>query len=195
MRAKQTYLKGKSVFIVSIVSITITCLTIYYTGQNFNRSLSDNLYLSLVIIASALFIFMTTGLYKGIGIEDNFPKYKNFKTGDLISGSGSLPEIPIGEVGDGIGGIIISILLWVVMTIVFFVLLILLEALFWISLFIILSMIYWVFFRALKVVFSKSKITKGNIINSLRYSFLYTITYTGWLFAIAYFTQEHTQIL
>ncbi|MGS2765147.1 hypothetical protein [Sinomicrobium sp. M5D2P9] len=52
LKAKQTYLKGKSVFVVSLIVIGITILTIYLTGVNYNRSLTSNLYLSLGIIAT-----------------------------------------------------------------------------------------------------------------------------------------------
>ncbi|UGU17969.1 hypothetical protein LS482_08815 [Sinomicrobium kalidii] len=77
-------MKGKSVFVVSLIVIGITILTVYLTGINYNRSLTSNLYLSLGIIATTLFLFMTYGLYKGIGLIDNFPKFRNFKKGDII---------------------------------------------------------------------------------------------------------------
>ncbi len=189
MKANKTYLKGKSVFIVSLLVIGITILTIYLTSENYNRTISANLYLSLSVIGISLFLFMTYGLYKGIGITDNFPKFKNFKTGDIISQSGTIPDMPSVDVGDGIGGLIMSVLLWIGMTIMFFVLLILLEAVFWISIFIILAMLYWVFFRALKFVFSKSTETKGDIGNSTIYSLTYTVLYLGWIFGIVYLTE------
>ncbi len=132
---------------------------------------------------------MTYGLYKGIGLTDNFPKFKEFKTGDLIAQSGTIPDLPSLEVGDGIGGLIMSILLWIGMTILIFVLLILLEAFFWISIFIILAMLYWVFFRALRLVFSKSTNTKGDIGMSVIYSLSYTVLYLGWIFGIVYLTE------
>ena len=189
MKAKQTYLKGKSVFTVSLLVIGITILTVYLTGENYNRTVTSNLYLSLSIIGTALFIFMSYGLYKGIGITDNFPKFKEFKTGEIIANSGVSPDLPSIEVGDGIGGLIMSILLWIGMTIIIFVLLVLLEAFFWVSIFIILAMLYWVFFRALKFVFSKSKDSKGDIGISAIYSLSYTVLYLGWIFGIIYLTE------
>jgi len=189
LKAKQTYLKGKSVFIVSLLVIGITILTVYLTGENYSRTVTSNLYLSLSIIGTALFLFMTYGLYKGVGLTDNFPKFREFKTGDLIAQPGTTPDLPSIEVGDGIGGLIISILLWIGMTILIFVLLILLEAFFWISIFIILAMLYWVFFRALKFVFSKSTETKGDIGISAIYSLVYTVMYLGWIFGIVYLTE------
>lgn len=147
MKGKQTGLKGKSVFTVSLLVISITILTVYLTGENYNRNVTSNLYLSLLIIGTALFLFMSYGLYKGIGLRDNFPKFKEFKTGESISNSATVPDLPSVEVGNGIEGLIISIILWIGMTILMFVLLILLEAFFWVSIFIILTMLYWVFFE------------------------------------------------
>lgn len=186
MKAKQTYLKGKSIFKVSLVVIVITITTVYLTGENYNRTITSNLYLSLFVIGTALFLFITYGLYKGIGLTDNFPKFREFKTGEWIANSGNGANLPSIEVGDGISGVIMSILLWIAMTIILFVLLILIEAVFWISIFIILTMLYWVFFRALKFVFSKSKDTKGDIGISAIYSLGYTTLYLGWIFGIVY---------
>ena len=193
MKAKETYLKGKSVFIISLIVIGITILTVYLAGINYNRSVSSNLYLSLGIIGICLFIFMTYGLYKGAGLVDDFPKYRSFKSGDLFSSTGELPDIPSVEVGDGIEGIVLSvvlsIILWIAMTIFLVIVLIMLEAIFWFSLFVILTMIYWVFFRALKLVFSKVNETRENIGKSILYSLGYTILFTGWIFGIAYLVE------
>jgi len=189
LKIKQNYLKGKSVFIVSLLVIGITILTVYLTGINYNRSLTSNLYLSLGIIATALFLFMTYGLYTGIGLIDNFPKFRNFKSGDFIANSGTGPNMDLPAVGDGIGGLILSILLWIGMSILFVILLIVLEAVFWFSLFIILAMLYWIFFRALKFVFNKSKDTKGDIGISAVYSLTYTLLYVGWISGIVYLTE------
>lgn len=191
MKAKQTYLKGKSVFQVSLLVILITILTVYLTGENYNRTITGNLYLSLLVIGTALFLFMTYGLFRGIGLKDDFPKFENFKSGNIIKSSGDIPnlELPSVSVGDGIGGLILSIFLWIGITIIFFLLLILLEAVFWVSIFIILTMLYWVFFRALKFVFSKSKETKGNLGISAVYSMAYTALYLGWIFGIVYLTE------
>lgn len=189
MKAKKTYLKGKSVFVVSLLVVVITVITVSLTGENYNRSLTSNLYLSLTIIGFFLFVFMTYGLYKGIGLKDNFPKFRDFKSGDIITQSGTVPDLPSVEIGDGIGGLIMSILLWIGMTLLIFLLLILLEAIFWVSIFIILAMLYWVFFRALKFVFRKSVDTKGDIGVSTIYSLAYTVLYLGWIFGIVYLMQ------
>jgi len=189
LKVKQKYLKGKSVFIVSLLAIGITILTIYITGVHYNRSITSNLYLSLSVIGCALFLFMAYGLYTGIGLSDDFPKFKNFRTGELIAQSGTAPDLPNIQVGDGIGGFIVSILLWIAMTILAFALLILLEVVFWFSIFIILAMLYWGFFRALKLVFRKSIDTKGKLGMSIAYAISYSFLYVGWIFALVYLSE------
>lgn len=191
MKAKQTYLKGKSVFTVSLLVIGITVLTVYLTGENYNRTVTSNLYLSLGIIGTVLFLFMTYGLYYDIRLTNNFPRFKKFKTGNFITSSGTMPDfdMPSIDVGDGVVGIVISILLWIGMAILFLVLLIILEAIFWISIFILIAMLYWVFFRALRFVFSKSQETKRDIGISAIYSLTYTILYLGWIFGIVYLSE------
>ena len=189
MNVKKNYLKGKSVFYVSLVVITVTSLTVYLTGINYNRTITSNLYLSLAIIGTTLFLFMTYGLYKGIGLKDNFPSFKPFKEGRYISDIGFSGDLPNLDIVDGIAGLLVSILLWIAMTIALALLLLLLEALVWLSLFIVLAMLYWVFFRALKLVFSKVKTTKGDLTLSLLYSISYTALYLGWIFGIVYVTQ------
>ncbi|MGJ8667670.1 MAG: hypothetical protein ACSHW7_14970 [Patiriisocius sp.] len=186
MNPQQTYLNGKSVFIVSSLVIAVTIITVYLTGVNYNRSLTSNLYLSLSIIGFTLFVFMTFGLYKGLGLKDDFPKYKEFESGALLGNASPSSETPSIDIADGIGGIITSILLWIGMTIAIILLSVLLEVIFWFSLFILLTMLYWVFFRALKFVFSKSIITKGDIGISLIYAITFTSLYLGWLFVLVY---------
>ncbi len=189
MKIKQPYFKGKSVFIVSLIVIVVTILTVYFTGINYNRSITNNFYISLVILATALFSFVTYGLYMGIDLIDNFPKIKSFKPKAILSESSPSIDTPFVEVGDGIGGIIVSIVLWIVMSIVFVLLLALLEVVFWFSLFIILGMLYWLFFRALKLVFNKSNETKGSIQRAIFYALSYTTMYVGWLFGIVYLVE------
>ena len=190
MKASKTYLKGKSIFIVSAIVIAVTALTVYVTGINYHRSINDNFLISLTIISVVLFVFMTYGLFKGIGLVNDFPKFKKFKSGEMI-------DIPLGEnsvsnvdTGDGIEGILFSIVSWILLTILFVVFLIVLEAVLWLSIFIILAMLYWVFFRALKLVFNRAEITKGNLLKSTAYALGYTLLYTSWIFGIVFIAES-----
>ncbi len=191
MKPKKTYLNGQSVFIVSLLVVGVTLLTVYLTGINYNRSINTNLYLSLGIIGISLLLFLTYGLYKGVEIIDNFPKFRGYTTGDYIPTAGEIPDMDMPTVSsdDGFSGLIVSILLWIVMSVLFFLLLIILEAVFWVSIFIILAMLYWIFFRALRLVFSKATETEGDIGISAIYAFAYTVLYLGWIFGIVYLAE------
>ena len=129
---------------------------------------------------------MLYGLYKGVGLVDDFPKIENYKAKTPMFESGNIPTAPSMDVGDGIGGLLLSILLWIGVTILITILLVLFEAVLWLSIFIILAMLYWVFFRALKLVFSKSADTKGDLGISALYAIGYTSIYVGWIFALVY---------
>lgn len=190
MKPSKTYLKGKSVFSISLIVVMLTALTIYLTGFHYHRSITANFYISLGIIATTLFLFLTYGLYTGIDIEDNYPKLKGFEfkkkmSEGIMSGNTSGFDF---EIGEGIGGIIISIVLWVLFSIVFIFLLIVLETILWFSVALILAMLYWVFFRAMRLVFSKATHTQNNIGLAVMYAFGYTFLYIGWMYIIVYTT-------
>ena len=183
MEKNRLVLKGKTVFVLALVATGLTVLTVYLTGINYNRSITSNLYLSLGLISTTLFLFLTYTLYRGTKLINNYPKFKNYKPGTIMHNV-VLPEFGI-DVGEGIGGLIFSILLWIAMTIAMIVLLFLFEALFWLSLFIIFASLYWVFARALRVVFYKARRTNGDLPASMMNALLYTVLYTAWFFGIA----------
>lgn len=185
MKETRLILKGKTIFIIALVTIGLTTLTVYITGINYNRSITSNLYISLGVIATTIFIFLTYALYKGTRLIDNYPKFKNYEPRTILDGM-ELPNIGVIDGGDGITGIIFSILLWVVVAILVVVLLIVFEAIFWLSLFTIFASLYWVFLRALKLVFYKSRKTRGDFPASVFNALAYTALYTGWLFGITF---------
>ncbi|UII26142.1 hypothetical protein LVD15_23020 [Fulvivirga maritima] len=184
MNKDMLVLKGKTVFIATLVIIGLTILTVYSSGINYNRSLSANLYISLSVISAVIFTFLSIALYKGTQLVNDYPKFKNFQPGMWFSDS-NIPEVGDIDIDEGIGGCLFSILSWIVMSIVMVVLLIVFEAIFWISLFLIFASLYWIFIRALKLAVKKSVATKGDLSASVLNSLGYTLLYTGWLFAIA----------
>jgi hypothetical protein len=177
-------LKGKTLFILAVVSIGITTITVYISGIHFNRSISDNLFISLSIIALILFIFLTFGLYRGIRLIDNFPKFRKYESGTILHGS-TPPDVNL-DGGDGIEGIILSVLFWIGMGILMIILLLVFEAVLWISLFIIFASLYWIFIRAIRLVLRQSVKTRGDLGASIFTALGYTFLYTSWLFGIAF---------
>lgn len=187
MKSKKTYLKGKSLFIVSLCVIITTVLTVYLTGFNYQRTVTDNTYLSLIVIAFALFIFMAVGLYRGVGLIDDFPKSMSFKVKEIMPDHMSSPEI---ETGHGVEGFFVSLLIWIGVAILMIIALLLFEMVIFASIAFLLASLYWVFFRAMKLVFAKASITKANLLRSTGYSLFYTVLFVGWIFLIVFATEQ-----
>ena len=183
MKENRLILNGKTIFLIALVAVVLTLLTVYLTGINYNRSITANLYISLGLISTSLFLFLTYALYRGTKLINNYPKFQNYEPGTSLHNA-TLPEFGI-DAGEGIAGLLLSILLWVAMTIAIIVLLFLFEALFWLSLFIIFASLYWVFARALRVVFYKARRTNGDFPASVVYALKYTLLYTAWFYGIA----------
>ena len=189
MKAPRTYLNGKSVFRISLIVIGLTLASVFATGDQFHRSLNQNLYLTLGIIGLSLFVFLVYGLYKGVGLKDDYPEISSYTTGDFTKEFGGIEEgigFPGSEFSGGIPDFIAALVFWIGMTLVLILLLVLVEILIWLSVFIILAILYWVFFRALRAVFSHGHQTKGNASLSAQYGLGYTALYLGWIYGIIY---------
>ncbi|MCG8386740.1 MAG: hypothetical protein MJA30_14420, partial [Cytophagales bacterium] len=72
MKENRLVLKGKTVFILALVATVLTVITVYLTGINYNRSIASNLYISLGLISTSLFLFLTYALYKGTKLVNNY---------------------------------------------------------------------------------------------------------------------------
>lgn len=187
MATRPKYLSGKYVFIISLLVLGLSVVLVYSIGLSFDKRLEAKIYTALSLIASCLFLFMTYGLYTGIGLIDDFPKFKHFKRGHFFEHiTPEKYEMPQIDTGDGIAGLFLSVILWIAMTILCLVMLLFLEVFFWFSLFVLLTMLYWVFFRAMRMVFRKSKDTQKDLGLSLLYASIYTFLYVGWLYGVVY---------
>lgn len=93
-----------------------------------------------------------------------------------------------GIVWDGIEGILVIIVGWIVMTLVIVLLYWFLCLLVWPLIIVFIAILYWVFFRALRIVFKKSGICKGNLLKSLAYGLIYTTLYSIWIYSIIFGT-------
>jgi len=176
-------LKGKTVFVIALIAIGLTFFTVYLSGINYNRSLTSNLYISLGVIATTLFVFLAFGCYKGGKIIDNYPKFQGYEPGLVLSGY-NIPSFEDAVLGEGIIGVLFSIVFWIAMAMLMVVLLLVFEAIFLLSLFVIFASLYWVFIRALKVVLYNGRRTRGDFSASITTAMIYTVFYTGWLFVI-----------
>lgn len=177
---------SKTLFIVTIVVIPLTILSIWLFGLGQHRTLFQNSILSTSILSFAFFMFLAIGLYKGIKLKDDLGKIiepetiekmtKNLEGFDL---SGDFPDLD-----DGIGGILIGILIWFFIAILLVLFITILGGFFWAMILAFIAMLYWIFFRAIRLVFKNSNKCKGDLAASALYGIGYTILYNFWIYLI-----------
>lgn len=191
MNSRKSYLSGNSVFGVSVVVIITTFIIVYFLGVNEERKLTTNFFISLSVLGFILIVFMTYGLYRGIGLSDDFPKVTKIKAGDYLSvnSAGDSIHSPMIDF-DGIEGVLVSIVFWIIATVVSIIFMLLIEFIAFYAIFIVVGILYWVYFRALKLVFNKASVTKGNIALSIGYSVFYAFLYLGWIYGVVYIVSQ-----
>ena len=176
----------KTVFTISVVVIFLTILCIWLFGLGNHRTIFENSLLSTTVLAVAFFLFLTIGLYKGIKLKDDLGKITDkirFDKGPDIKGKLDLPD-DIPDAGEGIAGVILGILAWLVFSILLILFIWLFGALLWTMILVFAAMLYWIFFRALRLVFKNSNKCKGNLTTSMAFGIGYTTLYSFWIYAL-----------
>jgi len=191
---RRRLIDSKKIFTISLISIVITILSVWFYGIGKHKTVIENSLISTSILSIAFFLFIAISLYNGTKLKDGLGKLTdkfdskklNFlKEMNADGGFGhSMPEI-----GEGIGGIIMSIILWLLATIIISYLFFALGTIIWLSILVFLGMLYWIFFRALRLIFKKSSECSGNIERSIFYGFTYTILYNFWIYGIILLTK------
>lgn len=199
-------LNTKVVALITLpVIVTITVLVFVLS----DRSIFVESQITLAVISLCLFVFLATGLYRGVRLERpakdeldrSVEQYETRKTttghhpadifGLLFSFGPTtshvdLPHIDLpgsSDVGDDLVGCLLSLVLWIVV-LGLLAILIWMLAQFIAALPIFAVVLYWIFYRALRVVFARSKVCQGRLLRSMGYGLLYTMLYTGWIFAL-----------
>ena len=186
-KKNRTYrlIESKSVFTISLFVMGLTILAVYFWGLGRHNTFFENSIISTTILSIAFFSFITVGLYNGVKLKDNLgrivDKFKMVDTSHLSSNIDSMEPI---DVGEGLGGIILSILLWILIAIAFSVALWIFSNVFIVVILAFIAMLYWVFFRALRLVFKNSNRSKGALIESMKWGFTYTVLYNFWIYGI-----------
>ncbi len=192
MKSSKKVLFGKSLLIASVGTIVVTVVLVYLTGLTSHRSLLDNSLISLTVLALVFFLFLVIGLYNGLNVIDNYShklqlSWRNARRRTPGSSwTSDFPDISAPDVGDGLGAIVVGIILWIVLSILLIATLVLLQAVVWATLVLMIIAIYWVFIRGLKLIFSKSPQCEGKFLKSVAYASGYTIMYVGWIYGILY---------
>lgn len=188
---KPVFVTTKSAFKITLIVIALTISIVWLQGLHLERSILRNSFLSTAILSGFLFVFMSVGLYKGFKLKDDLGKITDTfnPSSDLLSGWS--PDSPWDlSIDDGIGGIIASLIIWILVTFALAVLLFLFGNFIWFSILLLLAILYWIFFRGLRLVFKKSPLCQGDFILSIKYAFMYTSLSTLWL-VVVLFVVEH----
>jgi hypothetical protein len=191
---KPVFITTKSAFTITLIVIALTIIIVWLQGLHLERSILRNSFLSTAILSSFLFLFMSIGLYRGYKLKDNVGKITDtFKPNSDSSDDSWVPESSIAldiDMGDGIEGAILSIVIWILATFVIGILLVFFGNFIWFSVLLLLAILYWIFFRGLRLVFKKSPICQGDFLLSIKYAFVYTCLSTLWL-VVVLFVLEH----
>jgi hypothetical protein len=183
-----TLIESRDVFTISLIVAALTILSVFFWGLGRHNTFFENSVISTTILSIAFFVFITAGLYRGIKLKDNLGKITDkFKPVDTSGVSSDIRLEPV-VVGEGIAGILVSIvlsiLLWILMAILVAVILWVFANGLIISVMAFIAMLYWIFFRALRLVFKNSNKSKGNLMESMKWGVTYTILYNFWIYGI-----------
>lgn len=186
---RRSFLETKYLFYSTLVIIAIVILSVWISGKGDHRSLFQNSILSTSILAGGFFLFISFGLYYGLKLKDNVgsilnkERFKKYQDNALAIDSLDF-DSPIA--GDGIGGAILSIVLWIVFSIVLIFLSYFVGLFFWSAILFLAAILYWVFFRALRFVFKNSGKCKGDLLKSFGFGVFYSFLYVSWIYGIIF---------
>ncbi|WP_124019455.1 hypothetical protein [Flavobacterium hydrophilum] len=178
---------SRNIFIITLIVIPLTILSVWILGLVLDNSIFKNSLISTTILSLAFFLFISIGLYKGIKIKDNLGELEQE---NIFFQKNIAIDSDIPDVGEGIIGVIFSILLWLIVSIIASYLFWAFETILWITILNFIGILYWIFFRALRLVFKKSSVCKNNFSKSILYAFSFTILYNFWIYAIIFMTHH-----
>ena len=183
----------KSIAWLSLTTVIVTGTIVAVSGK---RSLIVELEWTLGVVAAALFALLAVGLYRGARLREKEAPSAELTKVDLSDWTpdSGVPDFdcPLdvvdGAGGDELGclGVIAGIVLSIIAFVVLFILLWVFLQVAVIALFIVMTAIYWVLHLALRQVFAHSEDCRGKLGRSLAFASLYTVLYTGWLFALLF---------
>ena len=186
-RRSLNYLTTRILFGATLSVIAFTILIVWILGLTENVSVYKNSILSTTILSVVFFFFLTVGLYKGVKLKDDIGDLtQSIKVSKMPDFSMSGNEMDFTDAGEGIWGIILGVIAWLVVTFLIGLFLWLFGAILWAGIIGILAMLYWIFFRSVRRVFKHSHKCKGDLFRSLTYSLFYTFLYNFWIYGIIF---------
>lgn len=182
----------KTVTVVALIVAALSAGSIFFFGH---RSIFAETELTLGAIAMALFLFLTIGLYHGVRVRRRDIPSLTFQpiAADRFNFDSGVPDLdcPIDAAGEGCLYLLLGILFWAIaIVVILFLTWLLVNLGIWLGV-VLAPALTWMFYRALRLVFAHSRQCKGKLWPSAGKACLYTILYTGWLFAAVELTRAH----
>jgi hypothetical protein len=178
------------VFFGTLIGIFLIIAGTWILGLEQHSTVFHNAIMATLTLSGLFFFFLTTGLYKGVKLQDDLGKitdkikFKRFPDWPEFA-----CEFPVLE-GEGILGFILGIIAAIALAALLAVLLWFLSFTLWALLLCLVAVIYWIFFRALRFVFRHAAICSGSLWASIKYGLGYTALYScsiyGIIFALHY---------
>lgn len=158
----------------------------YFLNITTPRALYENALIILSFMSCMLFILMGYGLYFGLKMKDTIGMLTDrIDTKKLPDFSGGAPDVSeligsMGSIAEGLGGFLIALLAAFIFVILGWTIVLLS----WYFILFLAAILYWIVYRAIRIVLKYSMQCQGNWTLSLKYSFLYTLLYTSWVYGI-----------
>lgn len=173
---RRRWLYTRPLFLNTLFVAIVTMLAVWLLGLGSHRTLFANSLLSVSLLSFFFLLFLVSGLYRGVKLKDNMGKVVDrYKLKDwhpgIDMGDGCIPD------GEGI-------LAWLAAAVLAILLIWVLSSVLWLLILVFAAMLYWIFFRALRLVFRKGPVCRGNLGRSLLYGLYYTVLYNCWIYGI-----------
>lgn len=191
---KSSVWRVKPIVRISFLVAALTLISVYFWGLGQHRTFFENSMISITILSLVFFLFISIGLYRGVNVvHETDAQEKASPAGklDLFHNSADLAsgiEAPDFD-ADDLGGILVSILLWIGWAILVAVAVWFFSEVILVAISSFAAMLYWIFFRALRLIFNNSNQCRGNIWESARNGAFYTVLYNFWIYGIFFFLE------
>lgn len=177
-------INAKTATLLSLAAMVLTLVLVFAIGH---RSILVELEITTGVLAVVLFTFLSFGLYRGVRLQ-NDPLFKEgwkpFGKWDILDFASAGDLFPVEFSGEGLIGIVLTVLAWIAITIVVLILIFLVGNMLWGIIVFMAVMLNWLFYRAYRNVFLKGRACSNRAGLSLAYGGLYTVLYTAWAFIL-----------
>ncbi len=190
VQPEQRYLKGKSVFILSLLLMGLISLCVYLSDIEGLLTNSSRAYLTISLSGICLFIFLSWALYGGYGLVDNFPKLKKNGPDRFLAPMEVFVRSNTSGGEDGTLGTVLSIIFFLAFGGLFLAIGLMIFLLLCYLAFVILSLIYWPFYQALSIRLKQSQESRGNWDKSMMYALGSTLLYLGGGICLLWLTES-----